>query len=127
MAIKNPIAWSHRAYIATLPCETLMSSTEAVNDKLQRSLATYLRYGGVVNKQIRKSLLLSLSPSFFKSVNIWQSCKQECDYLVHFLRLSAVCWPGAQSARDNHALACNFAKCLPIKKIHWQTQQIKLS
>ena len=24
------------------------------------------------------------------------------------LRLLAVCWPGAQSARDNHALACNF-------------------
>jgi len=43
---------------------------------------------------------------FFKSVNIWQ----ERDCLVHFLCLLAVCWPGAQSARDNHALACNFAK-----------------
>jgi len=37
---------------------------------------------------------------------------------VHFLRPLAVCWPGAQSARDNHALACNFAKYSPIKKIH---------
>jgi len=26
----------------------------------------------------------------------------------------AVFWPGAQSARDNHALACNFAKYSPI-------------
>jgi len=24
----------------------------------------------------------------------------------------AVCWPGAQSARDNHVLVCNFAKYL---------------
>jgi len=31
-----------------------------------------------------------------KLVNIWQSCKHERDCLVHFLRLSAVCWPGAQ-------------------------------
>jgi len=27
-----------------------------------------------------------------------------------------VCWLGAQSARDNHALACNFAKYSPINK-----------
>ena len=26
--------------------------------------------------------------------------------LVHFLRLLAARWPGAQSARDNHVLAC---------------------
>ena len=51
---------------------------------------------------------------FFKSVNIWQICKQERGSLVHFLRLLAVCWPGAQSAWDNHALSCNFAKYSPI-------------
>ena len=49
-------------------------------------------------------------------MNIWKSYKQERDCFVHFLRLSAVCWPSAQSARDNHVLACNFAKYLPIKK-----------
>jgi len=32
---------------------------------------------------------------------------------VHFFRLLAVRWPSAQSARDNHVLACNFAKYLP--------------
>jgi len=48
------------------------------------------------------------------SVNIWQSCKQERDCLVHFLRLLALCWPGMQSARDNHVLPCNFAKYSPI-------------
>ena len=30
-------------------------------------------------------------------MNIWQSYKQERDRLVRFLRLLAVCWPGAQS------------------------------
>jgi len=28
--------------------------------------------------------------------NIWRSYQQERDRLVHFLRLLAVCWPGAQ-------------------------------
>jgi len=52
-----------------------------------------------------------------KSVNIWQSYKQKRDCLVHFLRLLAVCWPSAQSAWDNRALACNFAtKYSPMKK-----------
>jgi len=32
---------------------------------------------------------------FLKSVNVWHSYKQERDCLVHFLRLLAVCWPGA--------------------------------
>ena len=37
-----------------------MSAKQAIYDKLQRSVATYLRCGGVVNNQIKKSLLLSL-------------------------------------------------------------------
>ena len=49
-----------------------------------------------------------------KSVNIWQSYKQDRDCLEHFLPLLAVCWPGAQSSWDNHSLACNFAKYSPI-------------
>jgi len=44
------------AYVATLPCETLMSAKQAINDKLQGSVAAYLRCGGVVNNQIYKSL-----------------------------------------------------------------------
>ena len=96
-----------------------MSAKQANNDKLQSSVAKYLRYGGVVNNQIKKGLLLSPRvKKKLKSVSIWQSYQQECDCLVHFLRLLAVCWPGTQSAWDNHALACNFAKYSPIKKIH---------
>jgi len=44
----------HLAYVATLPCETLMSAKQTINDKLQRSVAAYLRCDGVVNNQIKK-------------------------------------------------------------------------
>jgi len=44
----------------TLPCKTLTSAKQAINDKLQGSTATYFRCGGVVNNQIKKGLLLSL-------------------------------------------------------------------
>jgi len=50
----------HLAYVATLLCETLMSAKQATNDKLQGSVATYLRCGGVANNQIKKGLLLSV-------------------------------------------------------------------
>jgi len=42
-----------------------MSAKQAINDKLQGSVATYLRCGGVVYEQIKKSLLLSLSVKKF--------------------------------------------------------------
>jgi len=38
-----------------------MSAKHAINDKLQGSVATYLRCGEVVKNQIKKGLLLSLS------------------------------------------------------------------
>jgi len=83
-----------------------MSAKQALNDKLQDSVATYwyLWCGGVVNNQIKKGFLLSLRVKIkIKSVNIWQSYQQKHDCLVHFLRLLAVCWLGAQTAGDNHA------------------------
>jgi len=52
-------------YVATLPCEILMSAKQAINDKLQRSVAAYLRCGGVVNNKIKKGLLLSVRVKFF--------------------------------------------------------------
>jgi len=55
-----------------------------LTDKLQGSVARYLRCGGVVNNQIKKGSLLSLSEKKLKSVNIWQSYKQERDRIVHF-------------------------------------------
>ena len=44
----------HLAYVATLPCETLMSQKQAINNKLQCSVATYLRCGGVLITKLRK-------------------------------------------------------------------------
>ena len=41
-----------------------MSAKQATNNKLQGSVATYLRYGGVVTNQIKKGLLLSLHEFF---------------------------------------------------------------
>jgi len=48
------------AYVATLPCETSVSAKQAINDKLQGSVATYLRCSGVVNNHVKKGLLLCL-------------------------------------------------------------------
>jgi len=66
----------HLAHVATLPCETLMSAKQAINDKLPISVATCLRCSWVVNNQIKKGLFLSLLVKKLKSVNVWQSYKQ---------------------------------------------------
>ena len=59
MHTKNPTAHCICCY-STLPCETLMSAKQANNEKLQGTVAAYLRCDGVVNNQIKKGLLLSL-------------------------------------------------------------------
>ena len=91
----------------------LMSAKQAIIDKFQRSVAAaYLRCGGVGNNQIKKGSLLNELKNL-KLVNIWQSYKQEDDCFVHFLRLLAAL-AKRTSARDNHVLACNFARYSPI-------------
>jgi len=47
-----------------------MSANQAINDKLQGSVAAYLMCGGVLNNQIKKGLLLSVRVKKIKSVNI---------------------------------------------------------
>ena len=71
-----------------------MSAKQAINDKLQGSVTTYLRCGGVVNNQIKIGLLLSVWVIFFKSVNIRQRYKQERGCLMHF-----ACAPGQHTAK----------------------------
>ena len=51
---------------------------------------------------------------FFKSMNIWRSYKKERDCLMHFAHLANTLLKDEESARDNHVLARNFAKSLPI-------------
>jgi len=55
---------------------------------------------------------------FFKSVNIWQSYKQERGCLMHFARLANALLKDEESARDNHVFASNFAKYSPNLKFH---------
>jgi len=100
------------AYVGTLPCENIRPNVRklAINDKLQCSVATYLRCDGVVNNQIKKGLLLSLSVSFVKPVKIWQSYTQERGCLVHFVRLANTLLEDEESARDNHVVARNSPK-----------------
>jgi len=50
----------HLAYVVTLPCETLNSAKQAINDKLQGSVAEHLKCGDVFNDEIKKGLLLNL-------------------------------------------------------------------
>ena len=59
--VENSAPWAHgrETYVATLPCETLMSAKQAI-DKLQGSVATHLRSGAVVNNLIKTGLSLSL-------------------------------------------------------------------
>jgi len=53
-----------------------------IDDKLQGSVATYLKSGGVVNNQIKKGLLLTLSGEYLESY------KQESGCLVHFVHVA---------------------------------------
>jgi len=64
-----------------------------------------------------------VSEKKLKSVNIWQSYKQERGCLMHFARLANTLLKDKESTQDKHVLACNFARYLPIKKFHRQTQQ----
>ena len=92
---------------------------QAINDKLQGSVTTYLRCGGIVKNQIKKGLLLSLPVKFLKSMNIWQSHKQEGSCLVHFLPLAIKL---LLSRRKCTFFARNNAKYLPILIFfHWRT------
>ena len=56
MDIKTP---SHLAYVATLPCEALMSAKQAINDKLQGVV-------GLLIIKLRKFIAECLSEKMFK-------------------------------------------------------------
>jgi len=56
------------SHVATLPCEINNVTKQAIDDKLQGRIATYLRCGEIVNNEIEKGLLLkSVSENFFYS------------------------------------------------------------
>jgi len=88
-----------------------MSAKQAINGKLQGSVATYLMCGWVVNNQIKNGLVsewILLIGEYLAKLQVrpWLS--------------RALCAPGQhtakdeESARDNHVFASNFAKYSPI-------------
>jgi len=91
-----------------------MSAKQAINYKLQGSVATYVRYGGVVNNQINKGLLLYVSEKMFK-IDEYLTKLEARAWLSH-----ALCAPALlkdkECARDIHVLARNFTKYSPIKQ-----------
>jgi len=44
----------HLAYVATLPCETLMSTKQGINGELQGNVATYLIVVGLLITKLGK-------------------------------------------------------------------------
>jgi len=101
-------------------CETLISGKQAINDKLKGicSVPTYLRCSGVVNNQIKKGLLLSCHwKKIVKVTN--KNAVVSCTFFV----FSCVVARRTKCARDNHLLACNFAKysltCSSRRKRFW--------
>jgi len=84
-----------------------------INDKLQGSVATYLRCDGLINKLIRKGLLQSLSVNFFNR-RIFGKVTSKNVVVSYAFFVFQQC--GAQNARGNHVLACNFAKYSPFEK-----------
>ena len=65
---------------------------------------------GLLITKLKRFIDASVSEKKLKSVNIWQSYKQERDCLVHLVRLASTLLKDGESARNNHVLACNFAK-----------------
>ena len=95
-----------------------MSEKQAINDKLQGSVATYLRCGGIVNNQMKKSLLLSLRVWIFligEYLAKLQARARGC--LVHFARPTNTLLTDGESARDNHVLASLCQILTDLKKI----------
>jgi len=100
-----------------------MSAKQAINDELQGSVATYLRCGGVVNNQIKKGLLLSVSEIFLNQW-IFGKVTSKSVVLMHFAHLANTLLKDEENAWNNHVFVCNFAKYSPILTFfHSQTQQ----
>ena len=91
----------HLVCVATLSRETLTSAKQAINDKLQGSVATYLRCGGVVNNQIKK-VYCSVWVNFFKSVNM----------SLRTWLLRALCAHGQHTAKRRRKCTRQSRSCL---------------
>ena len=125
MAVKNPTAPCICCYTTLW---NINVAKQAINDKLQGKVATYLRCGGVVYNQSKKGLLLSLWVKKIVKIGEYLAKLQARAWLSH-----ALCAQGQhtakdeESARDNHVFACNFAKYSPISIFSLSDSAINLS
>jgi len=77
-----------------------------------------------VNNQIKKGLLLSLRVKKKFKIGEYVAKLQARTWLSRaLLRLANTLLKDEESARNNHAFACNFAKYLPILIFFTHTQQ----
>jgi len=87
------------------------SAKHAINDKLQGSVATYLRRGQVVNNQIKKGFE-SVSEENFKISEYFAKLQARTWLFRALCTLANTLLKDGVSARDNHVHACN--KYTPI-------------
>jgi len=85
---------------------------QATNDKLQGSVATYSRCGGVIKNQLKKTKFAESASEkkCLQSVNIWQSYKQKGGCLVCVVRLANTLLKVEENARHNPFFARSYAK-----------------
>ena len=101
----------HLAYVATLPRETLMSAKLAIKDKLQGSVATYLRCDGVLNNRIKKGLLLSLRVIFL--IGDYLAKLPTGAWLSH-----ALCALGQHTAKRRRKCTRQLRRCWITLSVH---------
>jgi len=91
---------------------------QTTNDKLQGSVATYLRWGGVVNNQIEKSLLLSLPVKKTYKIGEYSAKLQARRWLSH-----ALCAQDTHTAKSRRTTQSTF---LPVSmaNIYWFKKKI---
>ena len=109
----------HLAYVATLPCETLMSAKQAINDKLQGSVAACLSIVGLLITKLRKFYCWVWEwKKIQKLVNIWWL---SCALSSSFSSVLARC---ALSSSFSSVLA-RCAKCMRLP--HFSLTQLQRS
>ena len=86
--------------------QTLLSQNKEINDTLQRSVATYLRFGGVDNNGIKKGLLLNLS---VKKIKIGECLAK---LLARAWLFHALCAPGHHTAERRRKCTRQSRFCL---------------
>ena len=96
----------HLACVATLPCATLLSAKQALNNKLQGSVATYLRCGRVVNNQILDRFTAECVSEFFL-IGEYLAKLQARAWLSY-----ALCAPGQHTAKRRRKCTIQSRCCL---------------